>query len=140
MNIKKVLYGVIVIGLAGALYGLYLFYKAPESTHDQKTDFTLTASKLAEEYDADELMANEKYLDKILEVSGKVIEIQIEDSNPTITLETGNPLSNVTASFYPDEVPKLSNIRVGDEILIKGKCTGKLMDVVLNYCILKVNE
>jgi hypothetical protein len=36
--------------------------------------------------------------------------------------------------LYADELTRIQNLKNGESITIKGKCTGKLMDVVLNNC------
>jgi hypothetical protein len=45
-------------------------------------------------------------------------------------------MAAVTCSFYSEEAGNIKKINPGDEVTVKGKCTGKLMDVVLNKCSL----
>jgi hypothetical protein len=66
-------------------------------------------------------------------ITGEIAEIKA-DINPTIQLAGSDPLSGVTCSFYQNELPTIQSLKIGDKIMVKGKCTGKLMDVVLNNC------
>jgi hypothetical protein len=43
-------------------------------------------------------------------------------------------MAAITCSFYNEEMAAVKKLTTGAEVVIKGKCTGKLMDVVLNNC------
>ncbi|HCW07295.1 MAG TPA: hypothetical protein DGG95_08020 [Cytophagales bacterium] len=124
----------LTLSVIGVLYGIYLFNKKPLDTREQNADFELTSEQLVNEFSANETSASAKYADKVLFVTGKVNEINLNSA--TVFLESGDPLAGVTCSFYPDEAPQLKELRVGQVVKIKGKCTGKLADVVLNNCSL----
>ena len=74
-----------------------------------------------------EAAANARYLGKVIEVSGKVREVQ--RANRAITIQ----LDGVSCSFLPAAKPKLPS--TGEMIHIKGKCAGSLMDVSLVDCV-----
>ena len=132
---KKILIGLSVIALAAAAYGLYLYAKKPADVRTLTAKYNLTAVTLLEDFNKDETAANKKYVDKVITVSGKVSEVKIEPTGQaTVILDSGDPMAAITCSFYDDEARSLKKIKKGDEIVVKGKCTGKLMDVVLNKC------
>jgi hypothetical protein len=134
-RVKKILLGVLIVAVAGAAYGFYLFNKKPADVRTLTPKFELTAAILVSEYSDNETAANAKYLDKVIEVKGKVADIKIEPGGQaTVFLDSGNPLASVTCSFYNDELASVKKIQKGDEVKIKGMCTGILMDVVLNKC------
>ena len=87
-------------------------------------------------FNSDEAAANLKYLDKVIAVKGIIADIKIDSSTgqASVILDSGDPLSAVTCSFYNDEIGAVQKLSMGTEVVIKGKCTGKLMDVVLNNC------
>jgi hypothetical protein len=130
---KKILLVVLVLGLMGASVGFYFYTKTPDDIRDLKEDFTLSAIDLVQAFNENEEAANQKFLNKVIVVSGTIADIKT-DSNPTLQLEGTDLLSGVTCSFYEDEVAKLKTLKAGDQVILKGKCTGKLMDVVLNNC------
>jgi tRNA_anti-like len=136
---KKIILPIAAVVVIAAAYGLYMFYKKPVDTRTADAEFILTANELVGAFDTDEDAANKKFLDQIIQVKGMVAEITIDSSGTTIVLDSDDPVSGVTCSFYTEETGSLSAVKVGDSINIKGKCTGKLIDVVLNNCSI-VNE
>jgi Cu/Ag efflux protein CusF len=134
-NMKKIFYLAGVVVVVGIAYGLYSFFKKPIDTRNSEADYSLSANDLVAAFDVED-EANKKFLDKIVEVQGKISEIATDTAGVTIMLESNDPIAGVTCSFYADESEKLKDLKEGDAVTIKGKCTGKLMDVVLNNCSL----
>ncbi len=131
---KKIIIAVLLLVLVGAVIGFYMYTKKIADINDLKEDFALTAEELSMAFNDDETAATQKFANKVILVSGKIIEIKSDAQNPSIQLEGSDPLTGVTCSLYADEISKFQHLKSGDEITIKGKCTGKLMDVVLNNC------
>jgi hypothetical protein len=131
---KRVIVIVLIAVVAGGVYGFYLFNKKPADTRDEKADFEITAVELMKEFTLNEEAATKKYVDKIIQVSGTISEIDLATS--TLILDTSDPLTAITCSFYKEEANALSLKKNGDSVVIRGKCTGKLTDIVLNNCIL----
>lgn len=131
---KRIIYIILLLVLAGVAYGLYLFYKKPADAREMSPDYEMTAADLVRAFTDHEDDANKKYVDKVMVVSGKVSQVDM----PTVTvfLDAGDPMAAVTCSFYADESSSLTSLKPGDAVSIKGKCTGKLADVVLNNCSL----
>jgi RecG-like helicase len=135
-NWKKILLALFVIGLVGAGYGYYMYNKKPADVRTITANFELTAAALVADYNKDEAAANLKYLDKVIDVKGKITEIKLDSASgqSTVILDSGDPMAAVTCSFYNEEAASVKTLTQGAEVVIKGKCTGKLMDVVLNKC------
>jgi hypothetical protein len=133
---KKILYGLMLMAFATAGYGFYLFNKKPADVRTLPDKYELTAYTLMNDFNKDETAANKKYLDKVIAVQGKVSDVKLEPSTgqATVILDSGDPMAAITCSFYDDEAGSLKEIKQGQEIVVKGKCTGKLMDVILNKC------
>lgn len=133
---KKILLGLLVAATIAAGYGLYQYNKKPADVRTLTADYTLTANALLDDFNKDEAAANVKYLDKVIAVKGKVTEIKLDPASgqATVTLDSGDPMAAVTCSFYNEEAASLKTIAQGASVVIKGKCTGKLLDVVLNKC------
>jgi tRNA_anti-like len=134
-NWKKMILGFTLISMAGAGYGFYLYKKKPADIRKEAARFEISAAALVADFNADETIANQKYTDKVIAVKGKVAEVKIDSAGQaTVFLDSGDPLAAVTCSFYREEAAAAGKLRQGTDIVIKGKCTGKLMDVVLNKC------
>jgi hypothetical protein len=133
---KKILIGFSLIAFLGAAGGYYLYNKKPADVRRLQPDLSVTANFLIVAFNSDEVAANLKYLDKVIAVKGIIADIKIDSSTgqASVILDSGDPLSAVTCSFYNDEIGAVQKLSMGTEVVIKGKCTGKLMDVVLNNC------
>jgi len=124
--VKKALFSLIVIGFIGGVIGLYMFNKPIKSTTNLKTDYSIDAEVLLNVFEEDENSANIKYLDKVIEVKGQVQKVEESDGKITVYLNTENLMSNII--FQLEDINEVIN--EGEEITLKGICTGYLMDVV----------
>lgn len=68
--------GIVLLILIAAAWAYHLYVKPHESAADETTDFTISADSLYQQYGKDEHSADQKYLGKVIEVSGKLAEIQ----------------------------------------------------------------
>ena len=102
----------------------------------QAADFQISAVDLYIEFEKDEASANTQYLDKVLEVTGSLREIIQEDGKVSIILESGNLLGGVTCQLDDLSEHHFSSLKEGDQLRLRGVCTGMLMDVVLVRCII----
>lgn len=133
---KKIILGIVILVLLGLAYGGYEYFRPHQSLKNLKSDVTLTAENLFTEYETDETTSNEKYLDKVIEVTGKIKLIATkEDGITTITLDANNDLSGVICEL--DKSAKHRDFKTGEAATFKGMCTGMLMDVVLVRCVEK---
>lgn len=131
---KKILLILLFIGCVGAIVGWYLYNKKPADVKNAGAQATLSASALVAEFNTDEAAANARFLDKVITVSGPVDDVQIVGTGATVFLATDDSVTSVTCSFYDTELEKVKMLRKGTTVKIKGICTGKLFDVVLNKC------
>lgn len=94
---------------------------------------------LHQEYQENAIAADAKYKGKILKLTGPVDDINREIAgNPYITFKVGDQYSfkNVRITFKKAEEQKVSTLKKGQSVTIKGKCTGLLLTttVSLNDC------
>ncbi len=94
---------------------------------------------LHQDYQENAIAADAKYKGKILQLTGPVDDINREIAgNPYITFKIGDQYSfkNVRITFKKAEEEKVSTLKKGQSITIKGKCTGLLLSttVSLNDC------
>jgi len=102
-----------------------------------KSDFILTSNKLFNEFKKNEKEANKKYLDRIIQVDGNIAEISKDQKGAmVVTLRNNDAFSGVLCTLQEDETKALTNYKVNQPIKIRGVCTGMLMDVVLNKCVI----
>jgi hypothetical protein len=130
MRKKTVLFAGLLLCVIVVGVGFYLYNKPRTSAADRHTDDQVTAKELYRAFAADEPTANKLYANKVLEVSGNVLQVQQTGKDISVLLEGGSKDSggvNCTiATGAPVTAPK-----VGSTLHIKGMCTGFLMDVSL---------
>lgn len=80
------------------------------------------------QYEDNDDEANRKYLDKVLEISGMVSDMESnQDQMPVLVFATNNPVFGIRCSlsqYTPDVKP-------GDSVRVVGICTGFLSDVMV---------
>jgi hypothetical protein len=134
---KKYIKYVAALVLVAGTFSYYYINKPKASLENKQPDIIISPQKLLADFTADEQKANAKYLDKIIEVSGKVTAKNIDQNKKvSILMDTGDPMSSVTCELSPDQEKKSSGFKEGSFIEIKGKCTGMLSDIVLVDCII----
>ena len=125
-----------VLLLAGFLFYNYLFRK--HTTVKGNADISITAPKLFSAYSHDEQAANAHYLNKIIEVTGKVTALQKnQDGHSVLILDGNDPLFGISCTLE-NESTRLHAPE--DTITLKGICRGFLSDVVLTDCIVVDNR
>lgn len=91
---------------------------------------------LYEEYMANPINADSKYKGKILKLTGTVGTIDREiDQRTYITFDI-DFLKDVRITFKKDQESKVAQLKKGQTVTIKGKCTGTLLSttVALDDC------
>jgi hypothetical protein len=131
---KKIIGSAFVLGLIGAAFGYYYYTKKVPSTKDIKANFTVSAADLIAEFDKDETAATTKYNGKIVSVKGNVVGVEATDSTCAVTIGSADNLGNVRCDFSKEFIAEGKALKENDAVTIKGKCNGKLLDVVLNVC------
>ena len=72
-------------------------------------------------------------------MTGKIASVKPAENNVvSISLVTESDLSSVICTFPAISDPSI--FRVGDEITLRGECSGFLMDVLLNNCALIIQK
>jgi hypothetical protein len=119
--IAVALYAVIM----GAIYGLTQFEKPRENISEKKADISITSEQLQQAFETNEQNANTTYLNKVIEVSGPVGSISMnQDNAPVITLRKADKDVGVLCTIIKKEIDKIKSVREGQEIKLKGLCTG----------------
>ena len=127
--------------IAGAFWlilisgAMYVYYRPSSSTANSRTDVSIAAGALYDQYNQDEALANKKFLKKIIEVRGVVGEVEHTGAKTIIQLDAGKGTGSVYCSFVFNE-PGIQFPPKGTLLTVKGKCSGYLMDVNLVDCVI----
>ncbi|MDX1408520.1 MAG: hypothetical protein R3330_10315 [Saprospiraceae bacterium] len=134
---KSVIRIVLVLAAIGVGVGIYMWNKPHRNIAKTKPAQTVTASNLVKSYQDDEEAANARFLGQVVQVSGIVRQIQPGDDGTTqILLSSDDLMTSVSCNLQEDQTAGAEGLRSGDQVTINGECTGILMDVVLERCVI----
>lgn len=134
---KKIILGIVVLLAVVAIYAIYSINKPHKNIETAKEDIVITSPNLYSEFSENENKANEKYLDKLILISGIIDEISVDESkNVNLYLSVGSDsFGKVSCNFNSSDGAEALNYKQGMQVKVKGICTGYMMDVVLNKCV-----
>jgi len=96
-----------------------------------KFSFEITAKELIEAYQKNELQADNKYKDKIIKVTGKVIKVKKNDSYNKYYIEIEGPsFYTINAYVQDSQLKSIENLTGGQTVIIVGQCAGYNFDRV----------
>ena len=129
MKNKRLTIAILIVAImaAGSYYAYHLYNKPVQSLEKKKADLKLTAQKLVEDYVGNEQAADSLYLGKVIEVQGTVSGILASSEDTKIHLDSGNPMAMVICTI--EKGKEIGNAKTGDQVTIKGLCSGFLGDV-----------
>lgn len=128
---KKIALVILVLLLAVAAYVWFFVWNKPKTNVAGATAIKTEAVALFNEYSTNEQAANQKYLEKILEVAGIVTSVNKNAEGQTvILLKTNDPMFGINCTMEEKDIV----LKEGDAVILKGICTGYLTDVVLIRC------
>ena len=143
MKIKYALLAVIVLIVIGAGIGLKMFYKPHANINKMKPDFTVQASALIGEFEADENAATAKYREKVLEIKGKLASIN-QLANGTTLLMLEDEMQGIScqldSSWVTANHPAIESIEPGSPVTVKGVCKGYLMEIKVSPAIVLTKQ
>ncbi|BAV10374.1 tRNA_anti-like [Filimonas lacunae] len=135
---KKLFFAGVFLCLAALAWGYYLYQKPRAGVTAEQSDSKLTADTLYSHYAVNEEKANQLYSNKVLEVTGVVAQVQNAAGAAAVLLAAKSEMGGgINCSLASDQ--KADDLKVGQKVCIKGRCTGYLMDVNLVDAVL-VNE
>ncbi|WP_282136158.1 OB-fold protein [Seonamhaeicola maritimus] len=126
---KKKLIIVLLIGLIGVVIYNYI-YKDHRNISTEKAEFTITSIELSNEFQIAPLDSEKKYLNKTIEISGLISEVNALNLvlNEKIFCQLLNPVNE--------------SVLKGNSIKVKGRCIGYddlLEEIKLDQCIIMNN-
>jgi hypothetical protein len=109
----------------------YVMDETHEKTENVKADYKLSADALISEFLANDTAANKKYMEKMLEVEGKVSAVDIlPDSSATIRFADSTG-SYAIFSFEKTQLENMKQVQPGQQVSVKGVCSGSIYSEIL---------
>lgn len=137
-SVRKYGFVVLLLAVAAASWYIYAEYnRKPSDLSSLKPQAKVNDSVLITLYMSNEQIANQKYLGKPIDVTGTVLEIiNLNDTVANIMLGKADELHKVSCLMDAKHVNDVKDYIPGNKITIRGICTGFLIDVELNRCVI----
>lgn len=124
----------VVLTLA-AVAAAYLYINQPHRSVQNADGISIDADSLFLAFAQNEAAANALYLNKVLVVHGKIKSIeQNTEGKAVIVLDAGDLMFGINCTLDGQ-----STFKEGDEVTVKGICTGYLADVVITQAVIENN-
>lgn len=120
-------------------FGLLIrgFKSGESNSNNNIVAVKISAINLFSEYEENEIGADGRYKDKLLEVTGTIGSIGKDIlNNSYITLKTNNSICSIQC-FIEDSEEEASRLKEGQFAVIEGFNSGKLMNIILKKCKIK---
>lgn len=132
---------ILAIALITGSFSVYYIFNKPHRNIEIETPaYTIEAELLFNEFDKDEVFANQTYVDQVVQVSGTIVELFIDEYQISIVLSDNiKGVSCELGNLTIDRKESIINsLKIGDQITLKGKCDGfdMIMGVVLTRCFI----
>jgi len=132
----KILLILVAVGVVAGAGGVYYVFNMPHrDVENEKPALVTTASALYHLFSRDEVVASKKYNNKVVQVSGKIVELTGGTYHINITLnDVMSPISIVIDSLSIVKNRSFATtMKLGDVVTVKGQLDGydMIMGVVL---------
>lgn len=114
MKRKKIAFiitGLLIIVSAGIYFYYGFLFKEARNIQSEMPDYTISATKLLEDYNADPKKADQLYLNKTIEITG----IVTKETDSVLILE------NTVFCLFSQ---KVKSALINNKVTVKGKCIG----------------
>lgn len=128
---KKVmitLFVLLALGIGGIVYVFNLKYA---DSKEEAADFTVNATTFINEFATENTLANKKYTEKIVAVSGRVSSTEQADTTVNIKIEDSLTGNYIIFAFQNQYLKEAKQINEGDSVIVKGSCSGGIYSEIL---------
>ena len=119
---------------------LNCYNKPHRDIRSSKPDLALNSEYLLNEFLQDEVAANKRYTDNIIQIEGTIFKVSTSDGNSVITIKNNNSESSIICQLLPEDNINALKLKKGEKVIIKGICNGFLLDVIMVRCIIVNNK
>lgn len=99
-------------------------------TNTLKAAYKVDALQLIQEFVTADSAANAKYREQIIEVTGVISELNAKDSTATLSMADSTG-SYVIFDFEKEQATKVSTLKAGDKVVVKGLCSGSIFSEIM---------
>ena len=116
---KKILLVIVLLAVAGGVYG-WIKWHQPHDTVENHPAESIAAAKIYGDFSTNEKTANVTYLNKVIQVSGKVSEVNTNGENKQMIIFAAGTDGSIQCTMREAG----STVKKNDSITVKGFCNG----------------
>ncbi len=131
---KKLFFGIGIFLLLVSAWGIYRVTRPHKNAAGEQSSATLSAWTFYSEFISNENEADKKWVGKVITVTG-IISSKNESAEYVSIILRAKPEGGVNCSMLKKDFEPGDNSKIGDSVVIKGKCTGFLVDVNMVDCV-----
>jgi len=129
--LKKIGLFFLIILIVSAAWLWYVLTEKYADTSQITPSYSMTALDLIHEFEKNDSLANKKYAEKIMVLSGEVSEVEGVDSTVNIKMADSTSGSYVIFAFQQQDFGLAKKIKLGEKVSIKGSCSGGAFSKIL---------
>jgi len=129
--LKKIGLFFLIILIVSAAWLWYVLTEKYADTSQITPAYSMTALDLIHEFEKNDSLANKKYAEKMMVVSGEVSEVEGVDSTVNIKMADSTSGSYVIFAFQQQDFGLVKKIKLGEKVSIKGSCSGGAFSKIL---------
>jgi hypothetical protein len=107
-------------------------FNKPHRDVENEQGIQVSATRIFADYQKNEQAANKIYLDKAIEVQGEISEVKRTRRQTRCGLKSSDPFFGGYARSR-----RIRPAKLGEQVVVKGFCSGFSSDVVLRDCIIQ---
>jgi hypothetical protein len=141
----KVILTLFILGVIVAVLVYIFIYNKPQPNYEKKIpQYVLNAQELYHSFADNKINAEKKFNGQVIEVKGELNKIEVNDSLVVAVFVFNQGLfgdEGIRCTFLPKYYEAGSILKSGEEVSIKGFCTGyNETDVILIHCSIIGNK
>lgn len=119
------------LAVGGAVF-IYLVTEKFDDTKKLKADYVKGAIPILSEFDANDSLANVNYRDRMIDIRGRITEIEAADTNINLKIVDTLSGSYLIFDFQKQDAQAIKSLQVGDSVLLRASCSGSIFSKLLN--------
>lgn len=136
MKLKTIFPILLPLLVLGAIIAVY-YIKQPQSIKNRKVDYQMSSLALNKEFLRNDSIANKKYSDKVIELSGSIANVRKSDAHGLI-ITLDDVMMGIKCVMDTTVKSLPVGAEIGSSVVIKGVCIGfdPLVGLMINQCII----
>lgn len=118
---RMIIWVILIVVVTGGAVAYYMYNEETADIVNKKPDLTVDAGSMISEFQKDTTAASKKYMDKIVNLTGRLKKI---DTTGTLIFGTEDDPSEVVVGLDRRHMKDYVGLSVGSTVTVQGRCSG----------------